>query len=360
MSKLVWYLEEVIAGNTVSSTAIVSDVFIIGRHNDCDFRIKDNDVSRRHAEIFSKDGTFYVRDLDSVNGTFVNREQVDYVVKLNHMDVLHIAQKEFRVICKDIEANALPEATAISGEDITIMRTSPPGKMATSYAKHMLELLAAEKLKVSYRPILNVSNLRTVAYEAVGHGTYPSLPSAMPTLFFIAENINKAPALSEMLRTLATTSIPDSSERRRLFLDLHPTETQVKQIVNSFKVLQRRNAQIDFVLQVSEKSIGDMDFIKKLHQGLSDLGVAIAYVDFGAGHGRLVELMTHPPEYLKFAPNLMTGIYEKTDEEQYLIQALVDVANKFNITTIAAGVSSKKEAAVCRNLGFDWVQNIPS
>lgn len=35
-------------------------------------------VSRRHAEIFSKDGRFYVRDLESANGTFLNNKKISH------------------------------------------------------------------------------------------------------------------------------------------------------------------------------------------------------------------------------------------------------------------------------------------
>jgi pSer/pThr/pTyr-binding forkhead associated (FHA) protein len=34
-------------------------------------------VSRRHAEIRRKEGGFYVHDMGSLNGTYVNRDRVD-------------------------------------------------------------------------------------------------------------------------------------------------------------------------------------------------------------------------------------------------------------------------------------------
>jgi pSer/pThr/pTyr-binding forkhead associated (FHA) protein len=47
---------------------------IVGRASDCDYVIIDpkRRVSRRHLEIISNDGKFYLKDLDSLNGTFVN------------------------------------------------------------------------------------------------------------------------------------------------------------------------------------------------------------------------------------------------------------------------------------------------
>jgi two-component system cell cycle response regulator len=45
---------------------------VIGRGEDCDIRILDNSVSRRHARVEHLDDGFYVLDMQSTNGTFVN------------------------------------------------------------------------------------------------------------------------------------------------------------------------------------------------------------------------------------------------------------------------------------------------
>lgn len=50
---------------------------IIGRSNECDIVIDSKHVSRHHARIFSStDGQWFVEDLGSSNGTFVNGERV--------------------------------------------------------------------------------------------------------------------------------------------------------------------------------------------------------------------------------------------------------------------------------------------
>lgn len=47
---------------------------IIGRDERVDFQIAtDKYISRRHARLFVEDNQFYVEDLGSTNGTFVNK-----------------------------------------------------------------------------------------------------------------------------------------------------------------------------------------------------------------------------------------------------------------------------------------------
>jgi predicted component of type VI protein secretion system len=53
---------------------------LIGRAEEAKFRIQQDSVSRRHCEVFIKDGGVYVRDLGSTNGTFLDGEQATAAV----------------------------------------------------------------------------------------------------------------------------------------------------------------------------------------------------------------------------------------------------------------------------------------
>ena len=52
------------------------DTIHIGRSSDNDVQIKDSSVSRRHLEIIKKENRYFIKDLRSTNGTFVNGEQI--------------------------------------------------------------------------------------------------------------------------------------------------------------------------------------------------------------------------------------------------------------------------------------------
>jgi pSer/pThr/pTyr-binding forkhead associated (FHA) protein len=63
--------------NAGSQFLIEKDVTTAGRHPESDIFLDDITVSRRHAEIRRKDGNFFVHDMGSLNGTYVNRERVE-------------------------------------------------------------------------------------------------------------------------------------------------------------------------------------------------------------------------------------------------------------------------------------------
>src|SRR5918911_1471798 len=48
-----------------------------GRHPESDIFLDDVTVSRRHAEFVRRDDTFLVRDVGSLNGTYLNRERIE-------------------------------------------------------------------------------------------------------------------------------------------------------------------------------------------------------------------------------------------------------------------------------------------
>jgi hypothetical protein len=49
----------------------------IGRSPDCEIFLDDVTVSRDHALLIERDGTFVIEDQGSLNGTFVNRRRID-------------------------------------------------------------------------------------------------------------------------------------------------------------------------------------------------------------------------------------------------------------------------------------------
>jgi pSer/pThr/pTyr-binding forkhead associated (FHA) protein len=63
------------------------DVTTSGRHPDSDIFLDDVTVSRRHAEFHRGGSGFTVRDVGSLNGTYVNRERVESATLSNGDEV---------------------------------------------------------------------------------------------------------------------------------------------------------------------------------------------------------------------------------------------------------------------------------
>jgi hypothetical protein len=63
--------------NAGSRFRLDGDLTTAGRHPDSHIFLDDVTVSRRHAEFYRDGGRFTVRDVGSLNGTYVNRERIE-------------------------------------------------------------------------------------------------------------------------------------------------------------------------------------------------------------------------------------------------------------------------------------------
>ena len=63
--------------NAGSRFLLDSDLTTAGRHPESDIFLDDVTVSRRHAEFYRHPRGFTVRDVGSLNGTYVNRERIE-------------------------------------------------------------------------------------------------------------------------------------------------------------------------------------------------------------------------------------------------------------------------------------------
>ena len=64
-------------GRSGDAFAPQGDRTTIGRSPDCGIFLDDVTVSRRHATLSNREGTWVIEDGGSLNGTFVNRKRVD-------------------------------------------------------------------------------------------------------------------------------------------------------------------------------------------------------------------------------------------------------------------------------------------
>ncbi len=67
------------------------DVVTVGRHPRSTIFLDDVTVSRRHAEVHRDQPDYHIRDVGSLNGTYVNRIRVD-VAELTDGDEIQIGR----------------------------------------------------------------------------------------------------------------------------------------------------------------------------------------------------------------------------------------------------------------------------
>jgi hypothetical protein len=122
----------VVQGRSSANTIKLSDgVTVVGRHNECQLRIKSSQVSRKHCELFEKKGLLLVKDLNSSNGTIVNGKRIQGQRVLEAGDELTIGPVLLRV-AKAGAGGAAPAAVAVKASDTAVTTAIAAGDEADS------------------------------------------------------------------------------------------------------------------------------------------------------------------------------------------------------------------------------------
>lgn len=89
---------------------------VMGRHPHCEVVFDSAAISRQHAQILEGHGSYFIEDLRSRNGTFVNGEEVDGRVQLRHGDQLRVCD----IVLKfdEFHDETLPAPHAPTSDDV--------------------------------------------------------------------------------------------------------------------------------------------------------------------------------------------------------------------------------------------------
>ncbi len=90
--------------------------FRMGRDNDCEVMIKNSHVSRNHVEVDYKDRCWWVHDLESTNGIYVNGKKVNHSPIMDK-DILHLGKDGPRIVFTYISAESAAEIPGLEEGD---------------------------------------------------------------------------------------------------------------------------------------------------------------------------------------------------------------------------------------------------
>jgi len=79
----------------------------IGRHPSCEWILADETVSSRHARLSFRRGQWWLEDLGSRNGTFLNGEALSAPAVLTNLDQVRCGQVQFTIALEDNSAERL-------------------------------------------------------------------------------------------------------------------------------------------------------------------------------------------------------------------------------------------------------------
>lgn len=353
-----WFLETVAADGSRLMHEIGSLPYRVGRDPANDLVEATMGLSRRHAELGADiSGRLRLTDLDSTNGSFVNRQRVHGSVLLADDDVIHFAQAEFRIRRRDDGLTILQRAPAGDGERTLLV--APGRALSENFVPHereFKELLRGQGLSGALQPIVDMRTRTLQAYEWLGRGRHPELPQSPIPLFQMAARLGRESELSRAFRELGIRVVAARAQGTTLFVNTHPKETFDEGFLQTLARVQEQPGAPRLVVEVHETAVMEVARMKELAARLEGIGVRFAYDDFGAGQARLNELGEVPAHFVKFDMGLIRGIDLASERKQKVVADLVRLVTELGSVPLAEGVETEAEAEICRQMGFQLVQ----
>ena len=131
--------------------ALDGEKAILGRHPDCDVVLDAASVSRQHAQVVKENGQYFVEDLHSRNGTYVNGELISGRQLLNDADRLKICDLSFTFYSNQAGAKLNVTDTsslALMDDDVAEPTSSIMSKVDVSSSNSGLRLTVNPEVKL--------------------------------------------------------------------------------------------------------------------------------------------------------------------------------------------------------------------
>lgn len=79
----------------------IDDSLTLGRKGDNHIVVKDPYVSKEHFQIIEDEEEYYLEDINSANGTYLNGERIFDVMKLKDGDIIRVGKIEFLFVSRE-------------------------------------------------------------------------------------------------------------------------------------------------------------------------------------------------------------------------------------------------------------------
>ncbi|HDS3847737.1 EAL domain-containing protein [Legionella pneumophila] len=268
--------------------------------------------------------------------------------------------------------------TLLSKADIALSRTKIEGRNSFQFytqemhsytLEHILleselrNAVAKNEFVLYYQPILKLSSLNVIGFEALIRWNHPKKGLILPDKFIpLAEEIGVIGEIGDWVFVTVCKQIRawqlQGFNNLKISINISPKQFKFKHLPKRInELLSEFQLKPEFIeLELTENVLVDKsaDIIDILSE-LKEMGIQISIDDFGTGYSCLSYLKDLPINVLKIDQIFVKDL-KNNQSNQTLIKAIIAMAKNFNLSLIAEGIQNKHELVFLQNLGCHYGQ----
>lgn len=230
-------------------------------------------------------------------------------------------------------------------------RLTLEGELRRAFEKNEFELF--------YQPQVSLRDGRVVGAEALIRWRNPDRGLLLPATFMSV--VNNSPIATDVALSVLTRACLQGRdwERKgypvRLAVNLCAALLQTADLPGTIEdILSETGFQPSLLeLEVTEDIVlRDEQVALDTFRRIQELGVRIAFDDFGTGYGSLIYLKKFPLNVLKIDRSFVLELRSKRDDAA-IVSATLGLAKEFNLTVIAEGIEDRDTATLLAEMGCE-------
>jgi len=276
------------------------------------------------------------------------------------------ASEKTGTACLEAAESALTDAQACGSGAIRAYAAQPRRKrvMRTGLVCEIADALESGQIKPWFQPQVSTDTGAISGMEALARWEHPERGVILPGAFLpaiSASGLNER--LSEVILFNSLTALKSwdkaGLEIPNVSVNFSGEELSDPKLCDKIRwELDRFDlAPARLTVEVLETVIArsQNDTITRNIAQLAEMGCGIDLDDFGTGHASIANIRRFSVNRIKIDRSFVTRIDSDRDQQQ-MLTAILEMASRMNITTLAEGVETVGEHALLAQLGCDHVQ----
>lgn len=240
----------------------------------------------------------------------------------------------------------------------------PARQSRASLAKDVARALESGEIQPWFQPQTSTETGRITGFEALARWVHPTQGIIPPADFLPAlETADLLERLGQVMldRSLAALSKWDRAGVSVPSVGVNFSEQELRNPKLPEKIrweLDRYELTPDrLTIEVLETVVADTsdDIVARNLHELAEMGCHIDLDDFGTGHSSISAIRRFAVQRLKIDRSFVTKV-DKDSEQQRMVTAILSMAERLGLDTLAEGVETPAEHALLAQLGCDYVQ----